>query len=258
MFNLFRKKKEDIYEILLPGEKSQKEEPFSTPKQEKDRIFEDVVGCDDIKRVFRMALKSDEPVHVLLVGPPASAKTIFLDALMRKLGDKQAYFAIGSSSTKDGVVNMLFMREPKYLMVDEIDKLPMRDQASLLGLMETGELVETKVSKTRRIKLKTWVFATANTTATLSKPLLTRFMVFSLKPYTYEDFEEVTVHILGRRYNIKPNLAIVIASAVWHRMGTPNIRQCLKIAKMAKKKEDVEWLIETMKKYKDSGEDWNE
>ena len=30
------------------------------------------------------------------------------------------------------------------------------DHASLLGLMETGELVETKVSKTRRIKLKTW------------------------------------------------------------------------------------------------------
>ena len=59
MFNLFRKKKEDIYEILLPGEKSQKEKPFSTPKQEKDRIFEDVVGYDDIKRVFRMALKSD-------------------------------------------------------------------------------------------------------------------------------------------------------------------------------------------------------
>ena len=258
MFNIFRKKKEDIYEILLPGEKSQKEKPFSTPKQEKDRIFEEVVGYDDIKRVFRMALKSDEPIHVLLVGPPASAKTIFLDALMHKLGDKQAYFAIGTSSTKAGVVNMLFMREPKYLMVDEIDKLPMRDQASLLGLMETGELVETKVSKTRCIKLKTWVFATANTTATLSKPLLTRFMVFSLKPYTYEDFEEVTVHVLGRRYNIKPDLAIVIASSVWHKMGTPNIRQCLKIAKMTKKKEDVEWLIETMKKYKDNGEDWNE
>jgi hypothetical protein len=27
---------------------------------------------------------------------------------------------------------------------------------------------------------------------------------------------------------------------------------------MTKKKEDVEWLIETMKKYQDSGQDWNE
>jgi holliday junction DNA helicase RuvB len=188
----------------------------------------------------------------------ASAKTLFLEALMHKLGDKQAYFAIGSSSTKAGVVSMLFTKEPKYLMIDEVDKLPVNDQASLLGLMETGELVETKVKNTRRIKLKTWVFASANTITTLSKPLLTRFIVFSLKPYTYEDFEEVTVHVLGRRYGIKQDLAIVVASAVWHKMGTPNIRQCIKIAKLTKKKEDVEWLVETMKKYKDSGENWNQ
>jgi holliday junction DNA helicase RuvB len=226
--------------------------------QEKDKIFEDVVGYDDIKKVFRMALKSDEPVHVLLVGPPASAKSIFLEALLHKLGNNQAYFAIGSSSTKAGVLNMLFNKKPKYLMIDEIDKMSASDQASLLGLMETGELVETKVGKTRSIELNTWVFATANTTTKLSNPLLTRFMVFSLKPYTYEDFEEVTVHVLGRRYNVKRDLAIVIASAVWHKMGTPNIRQCIKIAKMTKKKEDVEWLIETMKKYQDSGQDWNE
>jgi MoxR-like ATPase len=153
---------------------------------------------------------------------------------------------------------MLFMKEPKYLMVDEIDKMPSSDQASLLGLMETGELVETKMSKTRSIKLKTWVFATANTTTRLSNPLLTRFMVFSLKPYTYEDFEEVTVHLLGRRYNVKMDLAIVIASEVWHKMATPNIRQCLKIAKMTKKKDDVQWLIDTLKKYQDSSENWNE
>jgi len=226
--------------------------------QEKDKIFEDIVGYDDIKKVFKMALKSDEPVHVLLVGPPASAKSIFLEALLHKLGNNQAYFAIGSSSTKAGVINMLFTKEPKYLMVDEIDKMSASDQASLLGLMETGELVETKVKKTRSIKLNTWVFATANTTTTLSKPLLTRFMVFSLPPYTYEDFEEVTVHVLGRRYSVKQDLAIVIASAVWQKMGTPNIRQCIKIAKMTKKKEDVEWLIETMKKYQDSGKDLNE
>ena len=226
--------------------------------QEKDKIFQDVVGYDDIKRVFQMALESNEPIHILLVGPPACAKTIFLEALMNKLGDKQGYFTIGSSSTKAGVVNMLFMKQPKYLMVDEIDKMSTSDQTSLLGLMETGELVETKVRKTRRIKLKTWVFATSNTAAKLSRPLLTRFMVFSLKPYTYEEFEEVTVHILERRYNVKRDLAIVVASAVWHKMGTPNIRQCIKIAKMTKKKEDVEWLVETMKKYQDSGQNWNE
>jgi len=28
--------------------------------------------------------------------------------------------------------------------------------------------------------------------------------------------------------------------------------------KITKKKEDVEWLIQTIKKYQDSGEDWKE
>ena len=31
--NLFRKKKEDVYEILLPGEKSLQEQPFTSAKQ---------------------------------------------------------------------------------------------------------------------------------------------------------------------------------------------------------------------------------
>ena len=84
-------------------------------------------------------------------------------------------------------------------------------------------------------------------------------MIFSLKPYTYEDFEEVTVHVLGRRYNIKPDLAIVIASSVWHKMGTPNIRQCLKIAKMTKKKGGCRVAYRNYEEGpKDSGEDWNE
>ncbi|MFY9797450.1 MAG: hypothetical protein WB988_23990 [Candidatus Nitrosopolaris sp.] len=52
-------------------------------------------------------------------------------------------------------------------------------------------------------------------------------------------------------------LLYLIASAIW-KTGTPNIRQCIKIAKMTKKKEDVDWLIQTIEKYQDTGEDWNE
>src|SRR5690349_10298760 len=62
---------------------------YVKPGQEKDKIFEDVIGYDDIKRVFRMALESNEPIHILLIGPPASAKTLFLEALMHKVGDKK-------------------------------------------------------------------------------------------------------------------------------------------------------------------------
>jgi CBS domain containing-hemolysin-like protein len=50
-----------------------------------DNFFRDIVGYDHIKRLFRMALDSDSVVHILLVGPPASAKTMFLPSLMHHL-----------------------------------------------------------------------------------------------------------------------------------------------------------------------------
>ncbi|MGC1931444.1 MAG: hypothetical protein WA667_20925, partial [Candidatus Nitrosopolaris sp.] len=59
--------------------------------------------------------------------------------------------------------------------------------------MEIGELVEAKVKKTRSIKLKTYVYATADTTATLSKPLLTRIMVFSLTPSEWQKGEDLVI-----------------------------------------------------------------
>ena len=47
-----------------------------------ERPFDKIIGCEDIKRLFRMALDSAEPVHILLSGASASAKTLFLQALM--------------------------------------------------------------------------------------------------------------------------------------------------------------------------------
>ena len=41
-------------------------------------LFDDIIGYDDIKRLFRMALHADSAIHILLVGRPASAKTMFL------------------------------------------------------------------------------------------------------------------------------------------------------------------------------------
>jgi predicted ATPase with chaperone activity len=47
-------------------------------------LFNDIIGYNDVKRLVRMALDSDEQSHILLSGPPASAKTMFLESL-RKL-----------------------------------------------------------------------------------------------------------------------------------------------------------------------------
>jgi MoxR-like ATPase len=68
--------------------------------------FETIVGNNDIKLILNKAILSERPIHVLLVGKPGSAKTMFLTEMMRRL--KNSYFIVGSNTTKAGLVNQLF------------------------------------------------------------------------------------------------------------------------------------------------------
>ena len=132
---------------------------FHRSVRREDWLFGNIYGYDDVKRLFRMALESNHRCHVLLTGPPASAKTLFLQSL-KKL--KASHFIDCSNATKSGVVDYVFDKRPKYLLLDELDKLPKEDQTFLLNLMETGIVSETKYNKTRKMELKTSVFATSN------------------------------------------------------------------------------------------------
>ncbi|MFL6511204.1 MAG: ATP-binding protein [Nitrososphaera sp.] len=209
-------------------------------------LFDSVVGYNDVKRLFHLSLSSDKPVHLLLVGPPASAKTLFMLECMRL---ERSYFTLGSHSTKSGMVDYLFEKRPRYLIVDEIEHMPMKDQTALLSLMETGILAETKFQKTRNTHLKTWVFGTSNSTERMLTPLLSRFVVLHFKQYSFGSFQEVTSHILVRE-GVAPDIAALIADAVWTKLRSKDIRDCIKIGRLAKTKEDVEWIARTLRAYK--------
>jgi hypothetical protein len=126
-------------------------------KSQDDTMFEDIVGYDHIKRLFRMSLESDSTTHILLTGPPPSAKTMFLCSLLQHL--KKAYFIDGGNSTKAGIIEYLFENRPEYLLIDEIDKSASKHQTFLLNLLETGIISETKFGKTRETKMDVSVFA---------------------------------------------------------------------------------------------------
>jgi Holliday junction DNA helicase RuvB len=96
------------------------------------------------------------------------------------------------------MIDYLFDKRPRYLIVDEIEHMPMKDQTALLSLMEAGIISETKFQKTRNTHLKTWVFASSNATDRMLTPLLSRFVVLHFKQYSLGSFHEVCVHILGR------------------------------------------------------------
>lgn len=213
--------------------------------EEKEPLFSSIVGYDDVKRLFSMSLSSDRPVHILLVGPPASAKTLFMLECMKL---ERSYFTLGSHSTKSGMVDYLFEKRPRYLIVDEIEHMPMKDQTALLSLMETGIVSETKFQKTRNTQLKTWVFATSNGTERMLTPLLSRFVVLHFKPYSFGSFADVCRHILVRE-GVTQEIAEAVADAVWNHLKSRDIRDCIKLGRLARNKEEVEWLARTLRTY---------
>jgi len=84
-----------------------------------DNFFEYVIGYYDVKRLLKMSINADEPVHILLVGPPASAKTMFIKSLMKL---NNSYFTDGGNSTKAGMLEYIFDNQPKYLLIDETNR----------------------------------------------------------------------------------------------------------------------------------------
>jgi Holliday junction DNA helicase RuvB len=210
-------------------------------------LFDDIYGFDDIKELFTRAISSEKQIHLLLCGPPASAKSLFMQGLMKLDG---SYYTLGSNSTKSGMVDALFELEPKFLIIDELEKMSIKDQTVLLSLMEGGTISETKHRKTRRIELNTSVFAASNSIETLLPPLLTRFAVLHLQPYSFDEFVEITRRVLYREGGVSPANSDVIADVVWNQMKLANIRDCIKIGRLARSPNDIDKLVKIFSKYK--------
>jgi hypothetical protein len=64
-----------------------------------------------------------------------------------------------------------------------------------------------------------------------------------LEPYTYEQFYQITVGLLTKQHKVKEEIAEATANAIWDMSA--NIRDCVKIGRMAKSLEDVMFIIGT-------------
>jgi holliday junction DNA helicase RuvB len=208
--------------------------------------FEEIVGHNDTKLILNKATLSERPIHVLLVGKPGSAKTMFLTEIMRNV--KECYFTVGSNTTKAGLVNQLFENKPKYLLIDELDKMSSNDQVSLLHLMETGIISETKVKKTRQLELISWVIGSANSVEKIIAPLLSRFVVLEVPEYTFEEFTDIAIRRLAKE-KIDKYIATIIAQKVWYELGSRDIRDVIKVGRLANDSQEVSNVIDIIKKH---------
>ena len=118
---------------------------------------------------------------------------------IEKLMRSKVYFAEGASTTKAGLQKFIGEnRHKEIIIIDEIDKMPIKDQEGLLTMMEHGNFTNTKVRNTKTVKANMVIFATSNSTERLSKPLLSRFTVLEIPKYTYPEFEYISTRIVNK------------------------------------------------------------
>ena len=166
-----------------------------------EKFFSNIVGYSDIKKLLLKSVVSKDPVNILLIGPPSSSKTVFLLEMLEGLDN--TYFVDGTGVSGPGMMDHLFSKNTKYLLIDEIDKMKTIDQAVLLNVMETGILSETKLKgKTRQKRIKLWIFATSNDIDKLSEPLRSRFMELHLKEYSCEEFIDIVCRLLEKKFHM--------------------------------------------------------
>jgi len=206
-------------------------------------LFSTVAGYEEIKAFLNKVLKA-ERFHVLLIGPPASAKTVFLLELARLPG---SFYCLGSATTKAGIAEILYEQKPRILLADEVDKFETKDIAILLSLAETGIVRETKVSKQREVRLNTSIFAAANSAKGMPKELLSRFRVLYLPPYTKEEFIDASTKVLAERQRVEPGLASYIAERAWE--VSRDVREAVRIGRICRNQDEVDEDIRLIEKY---------
>jgi len=202
-------------------------------------LFDFILGHDQVKNLLWRSLNAERPVHILLVGPPATAKSMFLGELGRLPFSR---FALGGSTRKGGLEDYLLEFRPRYLIIDEIDKMDMRDMSVLLSLMESGIVARLKKRMREMERMTTWIFGGANRDTNMWPELKSRFFAVHLKEYSEADFLQISRAVLITREKVDPGLATLIATALARH--TRDVREAIHFGRLCKTEEDIKSLLQ--------------
>jgi Holliday junction DNA helicase RuvB len=195
-----------------------------------ESVFEDIIGHEDIKELLQAALTVEKPVHVLLTGPPALAKSLFLWDIERAAGE-QAIWLLGSATSKAGLWDLVAERQPQILLIDELDKMNATDTGALLSLMEGGRLVRTKKDRSLDVTIHLRVVAATNVISKLSVELKSRFAIKKLEAYDAAQYRTVVKGVLMQHENASLELAEEVARKLEGR--TQDVRDAVRVARLS-------------------------
>jgi holliday junction DNA helicase RuvB len=193
-------------------------------------LFEDIIGHEDVKELLTASLMAEKPVHVLLAGPPALAKSLFLWDIERAAGER-AIWLVGSATSKAGLWDVVAERQPQIILIDELDKMNAADTAALLSMMEGGRLVRAKRGRELNLSNQLRVVAASNRLNVLSPELKSRFAIRKLTAYNRRDYLTVVKGVLARREGLDQELADEVA----RRLDgvSQDVRDAIRVARLA-------------------------
>lgn len=228
----------------------------STLEEKALNLFKEIYSYDDLKINLYRALESEHNVNVLLIGPPATSKTLFIRCIYENLKNC-IYIDVANASGRGIIDNLYHNKNTKYILLDEIDKLKRNEQSLLLNLLETGEVNVNLKSEKIKFKMNNpIVFGTSNSKDRLTKPLFSRFQSYFLREYTEEEFTLVSENLLVTKFAFSSDVSKVIAGRLLLH-ESKDIRKVLQVAKLIRKgdgEREVMGIIDTFLKYQNEGD----
>ena len=238
----------NIVRGFLEGEGATHTIPGEQNLELPDDLFSCVIYYDDVKDEMKFTLREGTRSHYLMIGPPATAKSLFLMELARLGG---AYQATGSTVTGPGLTDALLTYQPRVLLLDELDKVKMDTTAVLLSVMESGDVLQTKYKRHGGQKINLSVFAAANSDKGLAPELLSRFDTkLYFRPYSFEDFIAICTGYLSKYEGVSTDIAEHIGVQTWHQLDK-DVRTARGIARRLRKTntDDVDRVVRFLQKY---------
>lgn len=202
-----------------------RESPSGPPGSE---LFTAIEGYEDIKKALRR-IAGGKLINVLLEGPPATSKSLFLLDLQRV---PNTHLLAGSRVTAAGLADAILTYRPRLLLLDEIEKMQLKATSVLLSVMETGLITVTKFGQHTKEHIDLAVVAACNSSAKLPAEMLSRFgFHLRLKPYTGEQFMQVCTNFLLKQEKVALPVALRIAANTWSYLDK-DVRTARAIARM--------------------------